>query len=162
MDNFLDSLDNNSPTEPSLTNSQEIEAQRLEEHQISLLEEKLIVKRFKQKVGEIIIRKEIETRTIHLPIRREKLIIEKAGATTEQLAQIDLKEGKVNGVKFSELSDTDDLYLTQSNFVTLETARQLLAEIGNRGSKNVKIRLDIVADNSESQNAYQNLCDRYI
>lgn len=160
MNNFLDSLDNNLPTEP-FVNNEKVEVQRLEEHQIQLLEEKLVVKRLKQKVGEIIIRKEIETRTIHLPIRREKLIIEKAGATTEHLAEIDLKEGKVNGVKFSELTDTDDLYLTQSNFVSKETAQRLLDEIHSGSGENVKIRLDIVSDSSESQNNYQNICDRY-
>ena len=162
MDNYnsLNSLDNNLPTDSSFVDDSQVE-QRLEEHQIKLLEEKLIVKRLKQKVGEIIVRKQIETRTIHLPIRREKLIIEKAGATTEHLAEIDLKEGEVNGVKFSELTNTDDLYLTQSNFVPLEAAQQLLTEIHNRGNGNIKIRLEIVADSSESQNAYQDICDRY-
>ena len=159
MNNSFD-LDNNLPTD-SLIDDPKIEEQELEEYQIKLLEEKLIVKRLKQKVGEVVIRKQIETRTIHLPIRREKLIIEKIGATTEHLAEVDLKEGQINGVKFSELTDTDDLYLTQSNFVSIETAQRLLAEIQNRGHENVKIRLDIVADSSESQSTYQDICDRY-
>ena len=159
MNNSFD-LDNNLPSD-SLIDDLKIEEQELEEHQIKLLEEKLIVKRLKQKVGEVVIRKQIETRTIHLPIRREKLIIEKIGATTEHLAEVDLKEGQINGVKFSELTDTDDLYLTQSNFVPLKAAQQLLTEIHNRGNGNIKIRLEIVADSSESQNAYQDICDRY-
>ena len=159
MNNSLD-LDNNLPTD-SLIDDPKIEEQELEEYQIKLLEEKLIVKRFKQKVGEVIVRKQIETRTIHLPIRREKLIIERAGATTEHLAEIDLKEGEVNGVKFSELTDTDDLYLTQSNFVSLETAQGLLSEIHNQGHENVKIRFEIVADSPQSQKTYQDICDPY-
>ena len=160
MNNSLD-LDNNLPTDSLIDNTKKIEEQELEEHQIKLLEEKLIVKRLKQKVGEVIVRKEIETRTIHLPIRREKLIIEKAGVTTEHLAEIDLKEGEINGVKFSELTNTDDLYLTQSNFVSIETAQRLLSEIRDRGNENIKIRLEIVADSSESQSTYQDICDRY-
>ena len=160
MNNSLN-FDNNLDTDSLIDNTKKIEEQELDEHQIKLLEEKLIVKRLKQKVGEVIIRKQIETRTIHLPIRREKLIIEKVGATTEHLVEVDLKEGQINGVKFSELTDTDDLYLTQSNFVSLETAQRLLSEIGNRGNQNIKIRLDIVADSSESQSTYQDICDRY-
>lgn len=159
MNNSLD-LNNDVPTD-SLIDNLKIEEQELEEHQIKLLEEKLIVKRLKQKVGEVIVRKQIETRTIHLPIRREKLIIEKVGATTEHLAEVDLKEGEVNGVKFSELSNTDDLYLTQSNFVSIETAQHLLTEIHNLSRENVKIRFEIVADSPESQKTYQDICDRY-
>ena len=163
MNNFLDdSLPGNSSL---IDDKQNLEAreQNLEEHQIKLLEEKLVVKRLKQKVGEVIVRKEIETRIVHLPIRREKLIIEKAGVTNERLTEIDLQEGEINGVKFSELTNTDNLYLTQSSFVTLEKARQMLTEIQNRSNnQNVKIRMEIVADSSESQATYQNICDRYL
>ena len=159
MDN---SLDNNLPADSAINDRAKTEVQRLEEHQIKLLEEKLVVKRIKQKVGEVIVRKQIETKTIHLPIRREKLIIEKAGLTNEHLAEIDLGEGEINGVKFSELTNTDDLYLTQSNFVSSETVQQLLTEVHNRSNnKNVKIRLEIIADSSESQATYQDICDRY-
>ena len=155
-------LDDNLPLDLTSVNDAEIEARVLEEHQISLLEEKLLVKRRKHKVGEVIVRKKVETRTIHLPIRREKLVIEKAGITNEQLTEIDLGEGEVNGVKFSELGNTDDLYLSQSNFVSVEAAQQLLEEVKNRSaSSNLKIRLEIVSDDSEVQTVYQDICDRY-
>ena len=155
-------LDDNLPLDLPAVNDAEIEARVLEEHQISLLEEKLLVKRRKHKVGEVIVRKKIETRTIHLPIRREKLVIEKVGITNEQLTEIDLGEGEVNGVKFSELGNTNDLYLSQSNFVSVEAAQQLLEEVKNRSaSSNLKIRLEIVSDDSEVQTVYQDICDRY-
>ena len=157
------SLNDNLPTNPSvIDDTAKLEAATLEEHQIELLEEKLVVKRLKQKVGEVIVRKKIETRTVHLPIRREKLIIEKAGTTNEHLAEIDLKEGEINGVKFSELSNTNDLYLSQSNFVSLDKAQQLLSEFQKRSNNNnVKLRIEIVADSAESQTTYQDICDRY-
>jgi hypothetical protein len=162
MNNFLD---DSLPTDPSLIDDEqklETGGQNLEEHQIKLLEEKLVVKRLKQKVGEVIVRKEIETRIVHLPIRREKLIIEKAGITNERLTEIDLQEGEINGIKFSELSSSDNLYLTQSSFITLEKAQHMLSEIQNRSSnQDVKIRMEIVADSSESQSTYQDICDRY-
>ena len=160
MDKSLD--DNLSLDLTSVNDTEKIEAKAPEEHQISLLEEKLLVKRKKHKVGEVIVRKKIETRTIHLPIRREKLVIEKAGITNEELTEIDLGEGEVNGVKFSELNNAEALYLSQSNFVSIETAQKLLDEVKNRFDRpNFKLRLEIVSDDSEVQTAYQEICDRY-
>ena len=156
------SLDNNLTNSPQTNGVDHIETPVLDEHQISLLEEKLVVKRQKYKVGEVIVRKVVETRTIHLPIRREKLIVEKAGTTDEHLAEVDLGEGQVNGVKFSELGNANELYLSQSNFVSVESAQQLLATVNDRfDGSNVKVRLEIVSDSSDSQTAYQQICDRY-
>ena len=156
------SLDNNLTNSPQTNGVDKIETPVLDEHQISLLEEKLVVKRQKYKVGEVIVRKVVETRTIHLPIRREKLIVEKAGTTDEHLAEVDLGEGQVNGVKFSELGNANELYLSQSNFVSVESAQQLLATVNDRfDGSNVKVRLEIVSDSSDSQTAYQQICDRY-
>ena len=153
------------------------EAEVRENYQISLLEEKLVVERHKLKVGEVIVRKEVETRMVHLPIRREKLVIEKVGATNEYLTQVDLGEGEINGVKFSDLSNTDNIYQVQSDFISLEAAKELLARIddskgqnesGNwtnaqpedrSNLKNVKVRLEIITDNSQSQQTFQDLCD---
>jgi hypothetical protein len=158
------SLNNDLPIDPSQqTDSQIIDREIVESHNISLLEEKLIVKRQKQKVGEVIVRKEIETRMIHLPIRREKLIIEKAGITTEQLAEINLGEEKVNGVKFGDLENATDVYQSQSNFISLEALQKLLAEIANSSTlNNVKVRLEIISDRPEDQKSYQDICNQYI
>lgn len=59
---------------------------------ISLKEERLVVDRKKQKVGEVIVRKEIETEIIEVPVQREKLIVEQVGADPKQLAEIDLTD----------------------------------------------------------------------
>ncbi len=50
--------------------------EEIEEDIIRLLGERLVVERSKRKIGEVIIRKEVETRMIQIPVRREKLIIE--------------------------------------------------------------------------------------
>lgn len=154
---------NNDPINPSQqTDSQIIDREIVESYNISLLEEKLVVKRHKQKIGEVIVRKEIETKMIHLPIRREKLIVEKTGTTTEQLAAINLSEEKVNGVKFSDLENATNIYQSQSNFISLETLQELLAEIAiNSTAKNVKVRLEIISDRPEDQKRYQDLCNQY-
>ena len=159
MDN---SLDNNLTDLPQTNGVDKIETRVLNEHQISLLEEKLVVKRQKYKVGEVVVRKVVETRMIHLPIRREKLVIEKAGTANEYLTEVDLGEGQVNGVKFSQLSNANDIYLSRSNFVSVESAKQLLAAINEHSDRpSVKVRLEIVSDSSDSQTAYQQVCDRY-
>ena len=54
-------------------------------------------------MGEVIVRKIVETRTIHIPIRREKLIVEKVGINPEQITEIDLGKEKVNGIEFNHL-----------------------------------------------------------
>ncbi|MBW4691000.1 MAG: YsnF/AvaK domain-containing protein [Lyngbya sp. HA4199-MV5] len=64
--------------------------QIVEEKVIRLLEERLVVDRKRHKVGEVVVRKEIETQIIEVPVRREKLIVEQIGSETRQLAVIDL------------------------------------------------------------------------
>lgn len=59
---------------------------------IPLHEERLVVDQKKQKVGEVVVRKEIETEIIQVPVQREKLIVEQVGAEPHQLAEIDLSE----------------------------------------------------------------------
>ena len=126
---------------------------------ISLLEEKLIVKRHKRKLGEVIVRKEIETKTVHIPIRREKLIVEKTGTTTERLTEVDLGEGEVNGIKFDDMGNTKDIYQVQSEFVSLKTLQELLTQItAHSHSGNTKVRLEIITDNLESQQSYRSIC----
>lgn len=131
----------------------------VESYNISLLEEKLVVKRAKKKVGEVIVRKEIETRTVHIPIRREKLIIEKQGLTDASIDEVELAEGEVNGIRFGHLSNTNDIYQVQSEFVDLQKLRQILDAIGNNAGENVRMRLEIISDRPELQQKYQNICD---
>lgn len=59
-----------------------------DEETIKLLEERVVVNRQRRKIGEVILRKEIETEMVQVPIRREKLIVEQVGAVNRQLASI--------------------------------------------------------------------------
>ena len=153
-------LDNQQSSDRLPIKDIELDRQVRENYDISLLEEKLVVKRQKHKLGEVIVRKEVETRTIHIPIRREKLIVEKVGVTTEHLTEVNLSEERVNGVKFGELNNAQDIYQAQSNFVSLQQLKDLLARIPDRsGSENIKLRLEIITDNPQSQQVYQNICD---
>lgn len=62
------------------------------EEVIPLREERVVVDRTKQKIGEVVVRKEIETEMVQVPVQREKLIVEQVGADPKQLAEIDLTE----------------------------------------------------------------------
>ncbi|WP_235526458.1 YsnF/AvaK domain-containing protein [Nostoc piscinale] len=61
-----------------------------EENIVRLLEEQLVVDTNIHKIGEVIVRKEIETRIVQVPVRREKLIVEQVSPQQKQLAEIDL------------------------------------------------------------------------
>ena len=147
------------------SNDRQIEASSLEAHQITLLEEKLQVARRKEKVGEAVIRKQVETRIVRLPVRREKLIVEKIGEHPEKLAEVIINEETVNGFKYDELNDRNDLDLNQSKFVPLSTARELLSMLAELPSDTqIKVRLDISTNGSEDKLIglkIKDICDRY-
>ncbi|TVQ20064.1 MAG: DUF2382 domain-containing protein [Leptolyngbya sp. DLM2.Bin15] len=56
---------------------------------IQLLEERIVSDRQRRKVGEVIIRKVVETQIVEVPVRREKLVIEQVGTNPQPLASID-------------------------------------------------------------------------
>jgi hypothetical protein len=62
------------------------------EEVIPLLAERVVVDRHKRKVGEVVVRKVIETEIIEVVVRREKLIVEQVSPSYEELAVIDLGE----------------------------------------------------------------------
>lgn len=133
-----------------------------EVYQVSLLEEKLKVARYRQKIGEVIVRKQVETRMIQVPIKREKLVVERIGQNPEILTEVVIGEEKLNGFNYPELSDTDSLHVTKSNFLDLPTAEKLLEAIRHLSSAdNARVRLEIVTNCSEHQIEHQNICNRY-
>lgn len=132
-----------------------------ESQQISLLEEKLKINRHKRKVGEVIVRKQIETYTIQVPMRREKLIVERVGQNPEQIAEVVVGESKVNGFE-PVLIEDDNQHITRSQYLNIKTARQLVQALsGLSSAKNAKIRLEIVSNSSQEQMEQRNLCDRF-
>ena len=137
------------------------EARKAEVYQTSLLEEKLQVARRQQKVGEIVVRKQVETRYVKIPIRQEKLIVERVGLTSERLTEVVTSKERVNGFSYEELTDTDSIYVVKSCFLELSTAQKLLEEMGKISSaSNAKIRIEIATNSDEQQVELQNICDR--
>ncbi len=133
-----------------------------EVYQIPLLEEKLEVTKQRQKVGEVVVHKQVETRIVKVPIRREKLIVKRIGKNPEKLTEVVIAEGKICGFKYEELNDNNSLHITKSSFLDLPTAQELLEALTHLSSAaNAKVRLEIVTNCSEHQVEHQDICDRY-
>ncbi|MEM7760528.1 MAG: DUF2382 domain-containing protein [Cyanobacteria bacterium P01_A01_bin.40] len=145
----------------TLSNDQRNPLDSSEVYQLSLLEEKLQIARRQQKVGEVIVRKVVETRVVNIPIRREKLIVEKIGDNPQKLTEVVLSSEKVNGFKYDEINDNDSFYNSKSRFLSLSAAQDLLASIDQLTlAANAKIRLEIVSSCLEDQIKLNDICDR--
>jgi hypothetical protein len=148
----------------TLSNDKRSEINSAEFYQISLLEERLKVTRRKEKAGEVVIRKQVETRMISIPLRREKLIVERIGENPEKLTEVIVAEEAVNGFKYDELDNNDSLCHNTSQFLSPSTAQELLTDIRQLSSTaNIKIRLEIVTNCSDIKTVSElkNICDRY-
>ncbi len=137
-----------------------------EEKIIRLLEERLVVESNKHKIGEVIVRKEIETRMIQVPVRREKLIVEQVSPEHKQLAEIDLSDGGISALELNlgetlELTNFKGGLTVSGEFSSPKIASLLLNAIAlekNHGCHQVQVVIS-VADESH-QKKYQEWFDR--
>lgn len=138
---------------------------------IPLLEERLVVNRGKRKVGEVVVRKEIETRIIEVPVRREKLIVEQVSPEYKKLTEIILGEGEGYSIPSDEASGiTPTASVPQGQgtnrvsgeFHSPEIAARILEEIAKRQPNGcVKVRVELVVEEERFRNTYQSWFDRY-
>lgn len=114
--------------------SSDINKSPLFEETISLLEERLVIDSHKRKVGEVIVRKEIETRIVEVPVRREKLIVEQISPTFKQLAVVDL--GQIDQTGFDQITSIQNPQLdtTAHVFNDANAAIQFLEAIASKSS----------------------------
>ncbi len=137
-----------------------------EENIVRLIEERLIADSSTRKLGEVIVRKEIETRMVQVPVRREKLIVEQVGAENKQLAEIDLSQGDISGIELMaeerpEGTILDGHLTVGGNFTSPKIASLLLNAIAleqNHGCHQVKIT--IAVKDESLQQKYQEWFDR--
>ncbi|WP_242053842.1 DUF2382 domain-containing protein [Nostoc sp. FACHB-888] len=159
-DQPVDSQTTNNTVEP--VNLEEV----TEEQIIRLLEERLVVESSKRKIGEVIVRKQVEIRMIQVPVRREKLIVEQISPEQKQLAEIDLGQEEISGI---QLTDIERLEVTHFNsgltvsgeFSSPKTASLLLNAIAleqNHGCN--QVRVTIVVEDESHQKKYQEWFDR--
>ncbi|MFN6570463.1 YsnF/AvaK domain-containing protein [Dendronalium sp. ChiSLP03b] len=157
------------PANNQIINSQ-VESANLEkvdeEKIIRLLEERLVVDSSKRKVGEVIVRKEIETRMVQVPVRREKLIVEQVSPEHKQLAEIDLEQGEISGIELTEgeipevTSFKNDLTAI-GDFSSPKIASLLLNAIAlerNHGCQQVRVAVTVTDESTRKK--YQEWFDR--
>lgn len=133
----------------------------LEEEIIRLLEERLVVNRSRRKVGEVVVRKQVETEIVKVPVRREKLIVERVGSETETLTEIDLGRGQVNGLEPSEFSSSQSNCIVSGEFLSPQAASEFLGAIALQNNHGcAKIRVELVLEKPEFQEGYQQMFKR--
>lgn len=139
------------------------------EEVIRLLEERLVIGTTKRKVGEVIVRKQIETRMVQVPVRYEKLIIEQVSPEYKHLSEIELGHGEVSGLDVTEvvreesqpIASRDNGLTVSGEFPSAKAASHLLDAIAmqrRHGCK--KVRIEIVLENDEHLKTYQEWFDR--
>ena len=138
----------------------------VQEETIRLLEERLAVDHNRHKIGEVIVRKEIETRIIEVPVRREKLIVEQISPDYRPLAEIDLGQGEIDGLELRNYQSnglqTKGNHLTVSGeFNSPKTGAWLLDSIAHQAQHSCKkIRIEIEVEDPSHFDLYQSWFDR--
>ncbi|MEB3831640.1 DUF2382 domain-containing protein [Phormidium sp. CCY1219] len=135
------------------------------EDDIQVLEERLQVDRSKRKVGEVVVRKEIETRVVEVPVRREKLIVEQVSPESKPLAEVDLGEGQVTGLDSAENGSSGGVTAkptVSGEFTSVTIAAQILDAIASRQPESCsKVRLSLEVEDERLLETYQQWFERY-
>ncbi|MGM3307167.1 DUF2382 domain-containing protein [Anabaena sp. WFMT] len=159
---MLEYLNSETPGEQKQSKNTSMEEQ---EKIIPLLEERLFVGNSKQKIGEVIVRKQIETQMIQIPVRREKLIIEQVSPEHKQLAEIDLNEGDISEIlttaETSEVTNFESGLIVSGEFSSPKIASLILNAINlekDQGCQHIKI--SILVENESQQQRYQEWFNR--
>ncbi|MGG6268386.1 DUF2382 domain-containing protein [Leptolyngbya sp. AN03gr2] len=127
------------------------------EEAIQLLEERLVVRSHKRKVGEIVVRKEIETHMVEVPVRREKLIVEQVEPGYERIAELTIGESYPNGTT----TNGHKANIVSGEFHSPRVARDLLDAIARTPDHDcAEIRIEITLKDSKHQETYQSWFDR--
>lgn len=143
------------------------ENRTVEAYNIPLLAERLVVDRRQRKVGEVVVRKVIETQMVTVPVRREKLIVEQVSPESRPLAAIELGKGELSQVELRQLMPgvSDDTIQAVSDqaaiqtvssveTVPIQTALQILRQVSHVSQfKHASVKL--VFDDEDLQNRYQ-------
>lgn len=109
----------------------------LENTSVKLLQERLKINRSRRKVGEVIVRKVVETRMVQVPVRREKLVVEQVTPEHQALAEIDLGEGYISQMgigadEFNCLSQRSQAAVASGSLMTLQAAVWLLHTVAQQ------------------------------
>lgn len=148
------------------TKDDKIPEKVVQEEVVPLLEERVIVDRSKRKVGDVIVRKQIETRMIQIPVRREKLIVEQVSPEHKQLAEIELGQEEISSIELTAApkttqDTTNGAFTVSGSFNSPKIASLVLNAIAlekNHGCK--QVRVTITVEDEKQQQKYQEWFDR--
>jgi stress response protein YsnF len=107
--------------------------------EVPLLAERLVIDRYKKKVGEVVVRKEIVTNVVEVLVRRERLIVEQVKPEFRQLAVVDLGETN-DGVESAEV---------HRKFSSIKDAHEFLGFIASQPTlavRTINISIEIRPD----------------
>lgn len=134
----------------------------LDEQIIQLLAERLIVEQKQRKLGEVVVRKVIETRILQVPVRSEKLIVEQVSPEYKQLAEISLTAEEIDSSDSPATTTSTDVnklanqLSVKGKFNSPKTASLLLNAIAlDSDHKCQEVRVEIVVEDEEHQKTYQ-------
>jgi stress response protein YsnF len=113
---------------------------------IQLLEEQLVVETSKHKVGEVIVRKVVETRMVKLPVKREKLIVEQVYPEYKQLAAIAIGEGEFPEIDLANTASANGKSVINGEFNSPTEAIKFLEAIA-LDSRCQKVKIEVTIDN---------------
>lgn len=139
----------------------------VKQHNIPLLAERLVVNRRRRKVGEVVVRKVVETQMVSVPVRRERLIVEQVSPERKSLAAIDLDRGELSQDELRRLipGASDDTIrnathamgvqtASPTETVPIHTAMQILQQV-NQTSQFKDAAVKLVFDDADLQNRYE-------
>ncbi|WP_197064777.1 DUF2382 domain-containing protein [Leptolyngbya sp. KIOST-1] len=116
---------------------------------VHLVEERLVVNRRRVKVGEVSVRRVVETEVVEVPIRREKLVVETVGSGTPPV-EVKLGEPRVLGNAFASDRSLDnsidsraDALTASGNLTTIRDAISFLESATTLDNHCEKIRVYI-------------------
>jgi stress response protein YsnF len=122
-----------------------IPLESIDNQTIRLLAERLVVDYHRRKVGEVVVRKEVEIETIEVPVRRERLIVEQISPEHKQLASIELNQGDVSDIEIRDAAELESAKQTtqpKNESISAKVASQLLDDIVSHPDyRTVKVRL---------------------
>jgi hypothetical protein len=119
---------------------------------IPLLEERLVVDFHRRKIGEVVVRKEIDIYIVEVPVRRERLIVEQVSPKYEQLAVVDLGSTHVGAIKPSEGQLPQSL---RASFASTKAAITFLESIAGQPGLSPTTPISLMLADESLQTAYQ-------
>lgn len=147
-------------THPALSESQFSTA--VDDHTIQLLAERLVIERHQRKVGEVVVRKVIETQIVEIPIRREKLIVERISPEHEQLAEIELGQGELSKEELGDIVahlngavPQLNVAVPQTEKISVDLALRIIQKV-MQVSKYSHAKVQLTFDHPDLQAHYQN------